>query len=119
MNSLYQSGCNCAGGPNKCECQAGYTCCSQKNNEGVFGLCVKEESGCDTRTGFAKVKSGGIVSPTNEGYGRREGFRTSFRERYQDQDDSDKDCKEWKRSFLILSIVAILLFFMLTCKMMK
>ncbi len=56
MNTAYQSGCNCAGGPNKCSCSDGYTCCSQKGNENFFGLCVKTESGCNKDTGFARIE---------------------------------------------------------------
>lgn len=56
MDSSYQSGCNCAGGPNKCDCDKGYICCSQKGNEKYFGLCIKEENGCNITNGFAKEK---------------------------------------------------------------
>lgn len=58
MDNSYQGGCNCAGGPNKCECQDGYTCCSQKGNEQFYGLCVKKEAGCNKDTGFAKKSLG-------------------------------------------------------------
>jgi len=118
MENTYQSGCNCAGGPNRCECQPGYSCCSQKNNEGVFGLCVKNEKGCDTRTGFANVKA--VVSPVAEGFRLdAEGFRLGNRVENYSSDDKPDPCSEWKKGFWVLVILSLLLFWMVVCSYMK
>lgn len=110
MEEVYQSGCNCAGGPSKCECQPGYVCCSQKNNEGVFGLCIKKEKGCDVRTGFSKTKLPSTVL---------EGYLPDFpAERYTDA-SSDDPCKQWKTGFYILMIIVLIFFFMTICSMVK
>jgi len=66
MDDYYQGGGNCAGGPNKVSCDNGYSCCSQKGNEKRYGMCIKNENGCNSTTGFAKKKASKKLPPINE-----------------------------------------------------
>jgi len=114
------SGCNCAGGPNRCSCGAGYSCCSQKGNENTFGLCIRDENGCDKKNGLAKIRSKPedvyIIEEDSESYrgprGPREGYSNDVREYYGGQ------CKSWKVSFTFLAVITLILLFMLNKRVM-
>lgn len=109
MDPAYQSGCNCApGAKNSCSCQQGYKCCFQQGNENVFGLCVKEENGCNTKTGLAMKKTEGIQ---RENFGNApSGYTEGFFEGYSDgaSEDQNCDCKDWKDAMIIMAVIILL-----------
>jgi hypothetical protein len=111
--NVYQSGCNCAGGNNKCECQDGYSCCVQKGNEGHFGLCVKNEFGCNTQTGLSSVKGkqgGSVEVRGNEENYRRGDYR-------QENYGSGDSCDNFKIGFFVmLGLFLVVLFLMIKKK---
>lgn len=112
MNKSYQSGCNCAGGPNKCSCGEGYSCCTQKGNEGYFGLCIKNESGCNNKTGFALKEM-----PSSERYNGGGMYRGGNSEGFNEGFSLSKDQK--KNLYIIFAIVAIMIVCILIYKFMR
>lgn len=115
MDPAYQSGCNCApGAKNSCSCQQGYKCCFQQGNENVFGLCVKEENGCNTKTGLAMKKTEGIQQENfgNVYGGYAEGYSEGYAEGYLEEDPegqtSDCDCKDWKDAMMVMAVIILL-----------
>lgn len=108
MNCIQSKVCNCL---RDCECDDGYSCCSEKASNGAkptFGMCVKNGF-CDEKRGIPvknckddKQKSL-YTQDSLEEYVR-------IREGYSQGDDCN--CNEWKHAMVTMVVIVILLIFL-------
>lgn len=95
-----------------CQCDEGYSCCTEKTDKPTFGMCVK--------TGFCDEKRGIPMKNCKDGIKRNIKMSSSseeyikFSEGYNGDDSQTNDCNcnEWKHAMVTMILIVILLVFL-------